>query len=229
MKYFQYTCIGLLCWMLAACTKKDLMSFQAGDKVYIYKDTRTTNNDSTIYSFAVKPDQLQYDTIRIPIRIMGEVKPVDRKVNYAVIADSSDAQTANYELLPAFIPANSFTGVLPVRVMRTAELKTKQYTLWIRIGNSGDLMPGVSNQISYLIRINDFLTKPVSWRDNYFGKYSNVKFSLLIRETGYTQFNGLGTSDLRFIAQSGKNAVMEWEAANGATMLDENGEPVVFP
>ncbi|MBO9632384.1 MAG: DUF4843 domain-containing protein [Chitinophagaceae bacterium] len=229
MKFFPYICIALACWALLSCKKKDLMSFQSGDKVYIYKDILTINNDSLIYSFAVRPDDLEFDTIRIPIRIMGEARPVDRKVDYEVVATSSDANPVNYELLPASIPANQFSSVIPIRLIRTADLKTKQYTLVIRIKSSGDLSPGVDNQISYLIRINDYLTKPVSWKDSYFGTYSNTKFALLIRETGYITFNGLGESELRWIARATKNAILEWETENGTTMLDENGVPVVVP
>lgn len=229
MKFVQYTCMALVCLILFGCKKKDLMSFQSGDKVYIYKDNTTINNDSLIYSFAVRSDALQFDTVKIPIRIMGVAKPSDRKVEYEVVPDVSNASTVNYELLPASIPANSFKGVLPVRLIRTPDLKTKQYTLVIRIKSSDDFAPGVNNQTSYLIRLNDYLTKPVSWKDNYFGTYSNTKFDLLIKSTGYIAFDNLGESELRWIARSTKNAILEWEAAHGTTMLDENGVPVVVP
>lgn len=229
MRCYPYTGILFLTLLLAACEKKDLMSFQLEPKVYIYKDNRTTNNDSILYSFAVKPDALMTDTIRIPIRIMGEAASSERKVNYSVVADQSDALPVNYELLPASIPANSFSSVIPVKIMRTADLKTREYRLLIRINNSEGLTTGVDNQLSYLIRINDFLSKPASWSDSYFGKYSAVKFALLIRETGYTQFVGLGYSGMRFIAQATRNAILAWEAEHGTTMLDENGEPVVIP
>lgn len=229
MKFFLYTCIILTCCTLFSCRKKELMSFQSGDKVYIYKDTRTINNDSLIYSFAVRPDALQFDTIRIPIRIMGIAKPTDRKVNYEVVSASSDVNPVNYELLPSIIPAGSFSGVLPIRLVRTADLKTKQYTMVIRIKSSEDFTPGVDNQTSYLIRLNDYLSKPVSWKDSYFGTYSNTKFDLLIKTTGYISFDGLGESELRWIARATKNAVFEWETEHGTTMLDENGVPVVVP
>lgn len=229
MRFYPYTVVLFLLMLCMACEKKDLMSFQLDPKVYFYKDNRTTNNDSIVYSFAVKPDDLETDTIRIPIRIMGEAAFNERKVNYSIVADKSDALPANYELLPASIPANSFSSVIRVKVTRTAELKSKEYRLLLRINNSEGLTTGVDNQLTYLIRINDFLTRPASWSDAYFGKYSATKFAILIRETGYTQFVGIGYSGLRFVAQATKNAVLAWEAEHGTTMLDENGEPVVIP
>lgn len=230
MKTFIYMAFGVLCAFCQSCRKDELLSFTQKPKVYIYKKTLAPVSpvkDSATYSFAIKPLTVVKDTVFVPIRIMGDAAAYDRKVNYGVM-EVSDADPASYELLPAVIKAGSFEGRLPVLVKKTASLKQKEGKLWIRIMASDDFDQGVSDQLNYLIKINDFLSRPPSWSDYYFGKYSKVKFGFLIENTGYTAFDNLGVSELRFIVQNCKNALQEYEAQHG-TLYDETNDPVIFP
>jgi len=230
MKIYTYLVIGLLCTLSFACRKDELLSFNQKPKVYIYKRTLAPVSpvkDSATYSFAIKPASVNTDTVFIPIRIMGDAAGHDRKVNYEAMGIST-ADPESYQLLPAIIKANKFDGTLPVLIKKTPSLKNKEGKLWVTISASDDFDPGVSDQLSYLIKINDFLSRPPSWSDYYFGKYSNVKYGFMIQITGYTAFDNLGVSEMRFISQDCKNALLEYEAQNG-TMYDEAGDPVIFP
>lgn len=218
-----------ICMIAMGCKKDAIQSFELHPGVYIYKDSKIKTKDSTLYSFAIKDESVLYDTVFVPLRITGEAAVSDRTVNYESINDSTTASQENYTLLPSVIKAGMYTGYLPVKVIKTPQLDTKEMKLWIRIIPSADFVTGPANQLSYLIRINNFLSKPSSWNEQYFGTYSQVKYGLIIRKSGYSEFTGLALNELRFIAQMCKNDLIDYEADNGHPMYDENGEPVIFP
>ncbi|SHM03699.1 protein of unknown function [Chitinophaga jiangningensis] len=216
--------------LFGACQKESLQAYSSTALVYFYEAVRykTITDDSITYSFAVVPDSVLTDTIYLPLRIIGEASKTDRQVGCELIAAASTADPSTFEILPAIIPANSYTGTIPVKVNRAAVLKKTEMRLWIQIINSADFKTGVSDQLKYLIRLNDFLSKPSSWRDNLFGKYSNVKYDLIIKATGVVDYTGLDYISERNLLQECRNALYAYENDHGF-LYDENGEPVVFP
>src|SRR5215831_11608325 len=105
--------------VFAACKKTELTKYDQPDMVYIYKNGTDPNRDSISYSFATRAASLVQDTVRVPLRIMGLAKNVDRKVNVRVVADSTTAiEGSQYQIFPAIIPANSYTGYVPILVKR---------------------------------------------------------------------------------------------------------------
>ncbi|MGJ1269455.1 DUF4843 domain-containing protein [Sphingobacterium spiritivorum] len=233
MKRHTYLIIGLLCLISIACQKDKLISFDQKPMVYIYKTSQYWvqsfyTNDSITYSFAIRPENIKSDTIFIPVRIMGDAVNKDRKVGYALM-NSSLADKESYQLLPAVIKAGKFDGHIPVLVKKTTSLKEKESRLWINIVASEDFDPGIVNQLSYLIKINNYLSRPATWTDDYLGKYSNTKYNFIVENTGYISFNEFNESEMFFITQTCKNALLEYEFQNNGPLMDENNEPVVFP
>ena len=230
MKTYIHVAIGLLCTLNFACKKDELLSFNEKPKIYIYKNTLAPVSpvkDSVTYSFAIKPATIAIDTVFVPLRIIGKAENRDRKVNYEVMSTST-AIPESYTLLPATIKANSFEGRLAILVKKVPALKTKEEKLWLKVTASADFDLGVADQLSYLVKINDFLSKPPTWPDNFFGAYSNIKYDLIIKTTGYVAFN-TQINEMRFVAQACKNALQIYEAQNGSPLLDELGNRVVFP
>lgn len=233
MKKQIYVIMILLGYLCVSCKKDQLMSFNQKPKVYIYK-TNLLNletfltRDSVTYSFAVRPDDIKMDTVFIPIRIIGDAAERDRKVNYELMS-VSEADKESYELLPALIKVNRFEGRIPVLVKKATSLKDKESRLWLKIIASGDFEPGIVSQLTYLIRINNFLSRPATWSDFYFGKYSNTKYKFIIEHTGYIAFREEYESEMVFIAQTCKNALLEYESLHNEPLMDEDGEEVIFP
>lgn len=232
--------------LLFACKKSDLVSYTQPDMIYFYKDYYNTDKDSMVYSFAIRPDALTSDTVKIPLRIMGAAIDRDRTVNIKVVADSSTALEQQYTLLPTIVPAGSYTTYVPLLVKRTAELKTTEVRLLLEVGESADFKPGVYNSASsasraggsirYPVRINDFLTKPSNWDSfitYYFGTYSQVKFKLVIAVTGRSQFLTSGDdpvtiSQMTYYKILCRNYLAGYNAVN-PPLLDENNVAVSFP
>lgn len=229
MQQFRYLWLCLLPAAFVACRKADLQPFVEDQIVYFYQARISPQHaDSITYSFAVRPDALQTDTVRIPIRITGMAMPADRPVTYAAIAGSSSIAPESYELLPAVVKAGEYSGEIMIKVKRSPDMKSRESRLAIRLVNSADFKASLDGQSEYLVKVNDFLTRPASWLEYQFGKYSAVKYDLIIKATGKYDYSGVLTTESEYLRQVAINYLIAWEAANGP-LLDENGERIFFP
>ena len=241
------TCVLLAGIVLIGCKKSEPTSYELGDMVYVYKDPNNTKKDSTTYSFAVKPNSLTVDTVKIPVRIMGIAKGYDREVKLIAVDTASTAvEGVHYDFLPYKIPAGAYSALLPVVIKRTPDMKTQSFTLMVKIVESKDFLPGVANSPAagsfggasthYPIRINDFLTKPSNWDAQlipHFGAFSQVKYQFIIAATGITDFTVGNTplmsyGEIVYHKAFVKSKLVDYVAANGP-LIDELGAVVTFP
>lgn len=233
--------------LLASCEKAELVKYEEPAMIYFYKDYFNVSqmNDSTRYSFAVKPASLMSDTVRIPLRIMGAAATADREVKIEPVADSSTAIAGqHYEILPVKIKANEFTTNVHLVVKRTPDLATSEVNLMLEIKESADFRPGIPNtapsnphaggNLKYKVKINDILSQPSNWNmlQTFFGTYSKVKYLFIIQCTGLSTFNygpgGLSYAEMNFYNDKCKTDLAQYVLDNGP-LLDENGVAVTFP
>lgn len=243
----KYLLPAIAVLLLNGCKKSELTSYDQPDMVYIYKNYFALNNDSTLYSFAIKPVGLQQDTIKIPLRIMGLAKDRDRVVNIEVVADSTTAVVnKHYVLLPTVIKAGEYTGNIQVLVKKSADLEVAEVKMLVEVKESADFKPGVpatspvnpraGGNLRYKIRLNDILTKPANWDTRlvgFFGTYSKVKYLFIISVTGISDFPygtqaGPSPAQMNYYNILCKTALATYVAANGP-LIDENGNTVTFP
>lgn len=233
--------------LITACRKSELTSYTQPGMVHFYKDYYLINKDSVVYSFAVKPDALLVDTIKIPLRIMGLAADYDRSVNIQAVPDSSTASIEHYTVLPTTVKAGEYTTNVPLLVHRQPDLKTKELRLLLEVAASDDFLPGVYNSaasasmgggsVRFPVRINDYLTKPSNWDANLtatFGAYSQVKYKLVIQVTGRTEFpvsgtNPLSPSELTYYGKACAYYLQEYNKTTGTKLTDENGDEITFP
>lgn len=214
---------------MIACKKEGLQPFELPPAVTFYKAGIDQGRDSLTVSFAVAKEEVILDTVELPIRIVGLAANHDRSVNVKVDSEKTTAIEDSYELLPGIISAGKNQGILRVILKRIPSLKEKEARLWIALDHSSDFQVGPKELSDYLIKFNDFLTKPASWDQIRFGEFSQTKYSLIIRETGYTDFSGLRPDVLLFIVSKCRLVLHDYQQLNGAEMLDENEIPVRFP
>ncbi|MCS3796840.1 DUF4843 domain-containing protein [Niastella sp. OAS944] len=235
---------ALFVWL--ACKKSELTSYKQTDMIYVYKDFYNTNKDSVTYSFAIKANSLITDTIKVPLRIMGNARDKDRRVAIQTVADNTTATSQQYTILPTIVKAGSFTTDIQVLVNRTPDMKTREVRILLEIAASTDFLPGVPNTTAttsraggatqYLIKINDLLTKPSNWESllsAYFGAYSQVKYKFIIDVTGRTEFPITGQdmvspSQFLFYKKLCREALENYNTTNGP-LTDEFGMIVTFP
>lgn len=249
MKRLIHHCLPglLLTVLLAGCSKSELTRYDQPGMVYIYKDYFSTSNDSTIYSFAIRPSSLMQDTVKIPIRIMGEAGSSDRTVNVTVVKDSTTAtEGKHYKILPVMIKAGEYKSDIKVVLYKTPDLATGDVRLQLAIGESADFKPGLpatmpvnpraGGSLQYFIKWNDVLTKPSNWDTRLassFGSYSKVKYLFIIQVTGRAEFpygisGGLSFPEMNYYNILCKTELATYVAANGP-LIDETGATVTFP
>lgn len=238
---------SLLVASAVSCKKSELTSYEQEDMIYIYKDAFNLKRDSVTYSFAIKPASLLIDTVKIPVRIMGVAKTNDREVKLVAIDSATTAvEGLHYSFLPYTIPAGAYTADLPVVIKRTTDMKNQEFRLKLMIVDSKDFKPGVPNSpvagnyagagIQYLIKMNNFLSKPANWDTQlvtYFGTFSQVKYKFVIDVTSKTEFLVgapplMSIGEINYFKALCKSKLVEYNAANGP-LMDEFGAAVVFP
>lgn len=243
---YSFFVFGILC-LAPGCKKSELTSYEQPAMIFIYKDGYSDTRDSVSYSFAVKSPALQTDTVKVPVRIMGNASPKDRVVNLKMVADSSTAvEGVDFEFGPLVIPAGAFSADLDIIVKRNPKLKKEQVRLMLMIDQSADFLPGISNArasnatwgagLTYLIKINDFFVKPDNWDTRlvyYFGAFSQVKFGFIIKVTGRTEFphtgeNALAFGEFAYYGALCKDKLLKYTQTNGP-LMDESENEVTFP
>lgn len=224
---FWIAFVGIL--VIAACKKEELKSFDMEPGITFYKSGIEAGRDSLTLSFAVEKDDVASDTVDLPVRIVGKVAEVERIVQVKVDAEKTTAAAQSFEILPTIIAAGEYMGVVKVIIKRSETLKNKEARLWLYLDHSASFQPGPKELNNYLIKFNDYLSKPVSWDEVRFGDYSQAKYGLIIRESGYSVFSGLRPDELLFIVGKCRLVLFDYMTLHGTEMLDENEVPVRFP
>lgn len=251
--------ILILCLLLSliSCKKKDLL-YQDLPAIYINKELMTGSRDSISYSFAEKESNRLLDTIFIPVRISGAPASGNRLVPLAANPGNSTAiPEQHYTIINTSVNGGEYTARVPVVVRRTADLKSRQVRIYLRIEPNNEFPLLISNTKTpnttngnplniytnvFLIKLSDQILKPDtwdlsgSWFKYFFGAYSAVKYKFIIEVTGrsvwppYARYGeNAPTSDQMTIYYSKMvTALYEYEKKNGP-MLDENGSQVTFP
>lgn len=228
--------------LAASCAKDERLMYEEDARVYFYKNVRgsQSNADSIDFSFSTLPDGEMTDTVYLWMRIMGTAVPKDRVIN--IVADSGRAVAGyHYKLGPLVMPANAYETQIPVYLYRKPGLKDSVVSVMFSVQESVDFKPGFPDnprtgyrydRLHYKVSITDMLLKPTNWESVWlglFGEYSEVKFKFLIKVTGKTSWNSFPLpQDQRFLVQTAKLALLEYEAANGP-LYDENNNIVFFP
>lgn len=228
-KYIIIICTGLLGLAQMACKKDKMLSYDLSAGIAFYKDGISAGRDSMTISFAVMTETTMSDTIELPLRIVGQPVNYDRPVQVNVDSERSTGSPNTYKLLSAMVPADSYEGIMRIRVDRTEELREKEAKIWLQLEETADFNVGPHELSTYLIKVNDFLSRPPSWHDVRFGEYSQVKYGLIIRETGYSDFTSLHPEVLFYIVAKCRNALDTYQQTHGEEMLDENQLPIRFP
>lgn len=212
---------------LASCKEDTGLLFNAETMVFVQSVP-----DSTIYTFATRPNTLMQDTVLVNCNIMGRASTSDRPIT--IIARDSSSAKANYhyKLLPAVVKANTFSAIVPIVLYRRPGLKDSTLHVIFDIKDNEFLKAGYPNRLRYKISITDKLGKPTNWETywkNYFGDYSEVKFRFLITATGRQAWNGSALpGDLAYLNGQARYALLIYNQSN-PPLTDEFGNLIFFP
>ena len=143
-----------------SCTKSELTQFNDSFSAVNFTPVNDKTPDIFHFSFTsiVGGNELLAE---LPVRVTGMVSKVDRKFNVEVVR-SSTAKT-NYEIIEGVIPANSYKGVLKVKIKNHAELRTSTDTVVIRFVSNEFFNVGAKEYSVAKLTWNDQLIKFTQW------------------------------------------------------------------
>lgn len=252
-KYYLYkkeemnkVLIFLFCLLIFSCKQNDGFDFEGENQIYI------ASGDSTIFSFAVKPQNYKIHEIRIPIRITGSAASMDREILVEVNQERTlyakeglPNEGGHYTIEKCILAKDSVNTVLVVRLYRDNIKNTMQemgredenMTLAINIIPVGDFLGGMGEEeLKYIIAFNDRLTIPANWiyLQPYFGVPSLVKYQFIIDVLGISEFSTFGENkyepgELYYFQDKMRVALIQYNKEHpDAPLVDENGNRVTF-
>ena len=233
--------------LFASC-EKGIDNYENDPRIYFFErqnDLVSTRITSKSFSFLTSPSTVRRDTFLIKVKIMGLPGDNERVVRGEAVADGSTAVAGqHYEFIDGTIKAGAITGYLPVVLLRSADIKTQTVKLNLRIAETKDFKPGVTEDNFFSLTWNDSLIKPSNWDTAlffFFGTYSETKFRFVIDVTGLAEFNLQASARVPLKPGELSNAAMldmklhlkelllQYNNTHTTPMTDENGQLVTFP
>lgn len=199
--------------------------------------------DSIAESFALKPSINRYDTIYVPVSLLGYTSDVDRTFGYSIDPLSDAREGADFVILESKIPANKTIGAIAIQIDREGikdkscfvdfklednnEFKTRYNTIKKSVSDTTEV-----SLLEFRVRISDFLEIPPKWGtfQGWYGPFSRKKMYLVAELTGepldefYASRPSLST--IMSWAQMLKRYLQKQEAL-GTPVLEDDGTPMV--
>ncbi|MEC5145510.1 DUF4843 domain-containing protein [Chitinophaga sp. 212800010-3] len=221
---------GMVCLMLAACSKSELTVYNDNPRMYF-------SIASLTYSFATKPSKLEKDTIAFRLNYSGMTLKSPLAARISVVKEKSTAvQGTDYELLNNYaMPAGKFFDSLRLVVKRTPGIAVTPVTLVVRLEETESYKAGLNtNGKEITFTISNILVKPDSWESYlvpYFGAYSKTKYRFIIDTLNISDFPWEMTRNgqLLYLKTKLALALAAYEKANGPLVDPETGNTVFFP
>ena len=179
--------IMILCLMLAifaSCDKEDIMRYDRSRSAIEFDD------DEVHYSF--KTSFKTVDTVSIPFSLVGYAEDWVRNAEFAVVSDSTTAETDEYQIVDAIVAPNAYEGNLRVRVENKDGDEFQDARVYFEIAAGTDFIPGMDTRKTCALYLTNKLVKPASWKGSiektYLGTYSSNFYQFIIEVTGETEF-----------------------------------------
>ena len=173
---------GYLALSLMACDQEIDYPYEGKDRIYFqcftfnsYTRIRTYT-DSLTFSFGLLPDSIHIDTAKIVVEYTGHSSEVERIYHVNVIQDSTTAiEGVHYQIIDKeqkFRP-NALNDTLRIVVYRdhmNSRFKEKErYRLELELEPSEDFDLGIRQGIRKTLWLNNYMSEPGWWKDNFFG------------------------------------------------------------
>lgn len=231
--------------LLASCKKESLTTYNTDDNIYFaYRGPIAVNpiTDSANMTFAYSTAAVMDSIFKIPVAVTGTPKSYDR--TYVITADdASTAMAGRHYVFPAAftIRAGKVLDTLPLRLLRTPDLKTGTVTLLLHLQRNQNFITGVKNiygsdtfnVLSFKLYMGDILTAGPYWNSvfaTFFGTFSVKKVMLLNQIAGMPLnfFSDLNAAGLTLNSAAALYAItasryLKDQATAGNTIYDEDG------
>ena len=236
----------LMALFAASCEKDVVHRFEEQASLCFYWDIPTigapTQRDSLNYSFFLGDDSVVQDTVWIDVRLTGMPSSTPRQMPFSQInTGKANAAIAGTHYIafddPRFathmvFPAGKVAMMFPVVMLRTAEMRTKEFRLEIGIGTNEHFTTGIYKQTSFLVKFNDYISEPPTWYSAYFnyafGTWGAVKMKFIIEYVGLTDFETMLGSDIRNYYGAQARQKLIWYEETYGPLYEDDGTRVSF-
>lgn len=194
MKYFPIYFFFITAFV-TGCAKSELLRYTAENNVYFSYTRSGTNYDTININFAFRGNKTE-DSTGFYVNLLGKVTADNRLFNMLTDEVATTAMVNKHYRLPVtdslFIPAGANRKLVPVKILRPADLREKTVSLFLKLSpnnnfqtNMGAYNYAATNVVSATnleIIISDILPRPDLWdnNSNALGTYSRKKLELLI-------------------------------------------------
>ena len=232
-----------------SCVEETVLKFDDQDSLYFFRGSNNyigeTQIDSVVFSFFFEPLFVERDTAWLDIRLTGMPSGVPRPIPVSQInAGSPGAAVAGTHYIcftdPQFaqhliLPAGGHGIMLPVVLLRHVDMRTEEFRLEIGIGTSQFFVEGITGQTVFLLKINDFASKPPNWDLPHtlletFGSWGARKMWFLYNHVGFRDFwsgDRILPDMQNYWRHLAQTRLAEFEAIHGP-LYEDDGTRVTF-
>src|SRR5574344_233225 len=167
---------------LSSCTEDKIDSWNDQGRAWF------TSTDVTNCTFIFDKESTESKVISIPITLAANISKVERHIKLEVIRDKSNSQT-KYELEnPVIVQPDSTSAYMNLKVYKTDNLTSEPDTIIVKIVDSDDFTPGLTDYLSKTIMLYNNFVQPDWWKVRSakykFGKYTLAKCKLYYQIIG---------------------------------------------
>lgn len=212
MKKILFPAIAAVLLTIATSCEKELVPYSSTDCFLNFRFLDSKGEDMQNEDLVKKPEiidipvlynfkthgSVAYDTVWIDAKTAGFVKDYDREFaleqvevegadNAVPGEDYVDFNSSEAQRIQVVKAGESHFKV-PVVLLRSNNLRTKNLTLKVRIKENQNFKNGFTMMQTRVISFTDRVSKPAVWDDcdfdNIFGEYGDVKYQLMIDWSG---------------------------------------------
>lgn len=153
--------------------------------------------DSIIASYALDITGAKYDTVYVPVSLLGFVSDYDRTFSYEIVPTTTAKEGDDFKILESKIPAKRNQGAIVIQIDRMA-IKDRSEVIDFNLLSNNEFLTRYnkieksqsdSTQVSLLsfrVVVSDLLEAPKLWSvfQNWYGPFSRKKLYLIAELTG---------------------------------------------
>ncbi|MDR3246113.1 MAG: DUF4843 domain-containing protein [Prevotellaceae bacterium] len=240
MKYLNYIIIILSVISLYGCENEEYLYRDISSRIWLGETYHSGNliitRDSTTSSFMMFDVAVETDTLFVTANVTGQKTDFDRPFLLEIVPEETNVPSGAYTIAPTIIPANSFTGKIPVIVNKNIpglNLRTDMARLTLRFVPNENFLYAVPNTDIFKLLWCDFLTKPDSWSYNItqsLGEFSQARYKFIIDYAKETEFYRYQSNPMALQALQSylRKTLAEYNLAHDKQYMDDNELPLTF-
>ena len=188
-------------FFLLGCSEYQMKTYETNDRINFTATNdygqETDGKGDLVYekNFGILPPAQLYDTVRIEVKVQGNITDYPRKVVFKVEPEDSGIEVVFLD--EYYVPADTFKAAFKVLVKRVELLDTVLEAKLTFDYTHSDFQAGTEERQYYALTCYDVITislvnmSMVYWNSfykRYLGTWSNMKARFIIQTLGVTDF-----------------------------------------